>query len=428
MGFESIVARRIGYVKLSCSRMWLTFGPLCAILALLPQRHRIAIYRGMREETGVRCYKVGIVGFGFIGRVHAYAHHTLPFFYDPVPCQTRITHVCASRQETAEKGRAEVGAEVATTDYRRITESPEVDIVHICTPNHLHKDQLLSAMAHDKDIYCDKPLVANAVEVEEVRSALNGYRGVAQMTFQNRFFPATIRAKQLVGEGFLGIPLEFRAAYLHSGSADPRTPLKWKLSAKSGGGVISDLGSHVFDLMHHLLGDWKALCALSHIAYPQRPSADDPAVLLPVDAEDCVKVLVRTVGGAVGTIEASKLATGTEDELRFEIHGSEGALQFNSMDPHHLGVYDARLADRPAGGRRGWAQVDTGQRYESPAGFPGPKFSIGWLRSHVASLAHFLTAVAHGEGGDPGLEQGIYVQGLVECARASAQSGQWIEL
>ncbi|HUU92078.1 MAG TPA: Gfo/Idh/MocA family oxidoreductase, partial [Phycisphaerae bacterium] len=189
--------------------------------------------------------RVGFIGFGFIGKVQAYAYRNLSLFYDPVPLEARITHVCTSRRETAEAGAALVGAEHAVTDYRRVTEESDVDIVHICTPNHLHKDALLSAMAHGKHIYCDKPLVATEAEADEIQAALPAYKATAQMGFQNRFFPATLRAGQLVQEGFLGEALEFRTAFLHGGSADPAAPLKWKLSAAAGGGVIADLASHV---------------------------------------------------------------------------------------------------------------------------------------------------------------------------------------
>jgi len=342
----------------------------------------------------MKTYNVGFIGFGFIGKVQAYAYRNLSLFYDPVPLQARITHVCTSRRETAEAGAALVGAERAVTDYRQVTEESDVDIVHICTPNHLHRAALLSAMAHGKHIYCDKPLVATEAEAEEIEAALPAYKATAQMGFQNRFFPATLRARQLVEEGFLGDVLEFRAAFLHGGSADPEAPLKWKLSAAAGRGVIADLASHVLDIVHHLLGDYETLAAASHIAYLRRPSPDDPSRLLDVDAEDCVMVLARMRSGALGTIEGTKLATGTEDELRFEIHGS---------------------------------RIDTGQRYPEPAtGFPSPKVSIGWLRGHIASIDHFLEAVRDGGPGDPGLAQGIYVQRLMERVRQSAETGQWV--
>ena len=374
-------------------------------------------------------YRVGIIGFGFIGKVHAYGYLNLPLFYDPVPLEARITHVCTRRKETAEKGAALVGAPHAVTDYRAVTEAPDVDIVHICTPNHLHKEALLSAMKHGKHIYCDKPLVAMMDDAREVEAALKDYRGTAQMTFHNRFFPATMRARQVVEAGFLGKVLEYRAAYLHAGSASAKAPLKWKLSAAAGGGVIADLASHVFDLVHFLLGDYDRLTAATCIAYAERPSPDDASRRLPVDAEDCVMVLAQHRSGALGTIEATKLAQGSEDELRLEIHGADGAIRFNSVDPHHLEVYDATAADRPIGGTRGWTRIDTGQRYPPPAsGFPTPKASIGWLRGHMACLAHFLQAVAEGKPGDPGLGQGLYIQRVMEGARESARTERWVRV
>lgn len=377
----------------------------------------------------MKTYNVGILGFGFIGKVHAYGHLNIPLFYEPRPCATRITHVCTSRTETAERGRAQLGADVATTDYREITENPGIDIVHICTPNHLHKDGLLSAMAHNKHIYCDKPLVAELDEVPAIEEALKSYTGIAQMTFQNRFFPATLRARQLVEEGFLGDVLQFRASYLHAGSANPDAPLKWKLSAEAGGGVIADLASHVFDLLHPLVGDYESVMAATQIAYPDRPDANDPAKRVKVEAEDNVMLLARTKSGALGTIEATKLATGSEDELRFELHGSKGAMRFNLMDPHHLEVYDASAPGQPIGGRRGWTRIDTGQRYPAPGGtFPSPKASIGWMRSHMACLANFLYCVAENKPAQPGLEQGIYIQKVCDAVKRSARTAAWVEL
>jgi predicted dehydrogenase len=373
-------------------------------------------------------YHVGILGFGMIGKVHAYGYRNLPLFYDPVPLEARITHVVTSRPETAAKARRILDAEAAGTDFREVTENPAIQIVHICTPNHCHREALLSALRHQKHIYCDKPLVATMDEAEAIRQALAGYRGTAQMTFQNRFFPATLRAKQLIDAGLLGQPLEFRACYLHAGSANADAPLKWKLTAAAGGGVIADLASHVLDLVAHFLGPLAAVMAQTKIAYPQRPSTADPGQTAAVDAEDCVLALARTRSGAVGTIEATKLATGTEDELRLEIHGSRGAVRFNNMDPHHLEIYTAGAADQPLGGLRGWTRIDCGQRYPPPAsGFPSAKSSIGWLRSHVACLANFLQAVAEGRPAEPGLEQGIYVQHLMDCLRRSAQANRWVE-
>lgn len=373
-----------------------------------------------------KTYRVGILGFGFIGKVHAYGYASLPYYYDPPPLAARVTHVAAGHRESAEKAARTVGADVATTDYRQITENPAIDIVHVCTPNHLHKEALLSAIAHGKHIYCDKPLVATAAEAGEIEAALPGYRGMAQMTFQNRFFPATLRAKEIVTEGRLGDVLEFHAAYLHGGSADPAAPRKWKLTAAAGGGVTADLASHVLDLVEWLAGPIGSLSAAMHTAYPRRPSVTDPRQTEPVDVEDSVMLLARLASGGLGTIAATKIATATEDELRLEVFGSRGAIRFNAVDPHHLEFADASAADRPHGGMKGWLRIDCGQRYEPPAtAFPSPKATIGWLRSHVACLANFLQAVAEGRPAEPGLEQGIRVQRLMDTIGHSAAAGQW---
>ncbi len=263
-------------------------------------------------------------------------------------------------------------------------------------------------------------------EARQIAALLAGYRGTAQMTFQYRFFPATLRAKQLMDEGRIGRVLQFRAAYLHGGSADPTASARWKLTAAAGGGVIADMASHLFDLVEHLAGPIEAVMAETLTAFAERPSPRDRQRKVPVDAEDCVVLLARLQSGAVGTIEATKIALGAEDELRIEIHGTHGAVRFNLMDPHHLEYYDGSTADRPLGGVRGWIRIDTGQRYLPPAAaFPSHKAVIGWTRGHVACLANFLQAVAEGRAVEPDLAQGVRVQRLTECARQSARARHW---
>lgn len=376
----------------------------------------------------MKSLRVGILGFGFIGKVHAYAYRNLPFFCDPVPVEAKITHVVTSRAESAEKARATIGAEIAATDYREVTENPDIDVVHICTPNRLHHDALLSAMRHQKHIYCDKPLVNTSEEAEEIEAALGDYRGIAQMTFHNRFFPATMHARRLVEQGALGQVLQFRGAYLHSGSANPEAPLRWKLTAEAGGGVIADIASHVLDSLDWLIGPFKSFQAQTHIAFAERPLPGDPERKGRVDAEDCVLVLGELAAGGVGILEASKIATGTEDEFRLEIHGTRGALRFNLMGPHHLEFYDATVSYPPAGSR-GWTRIDTGRRYEPPStSFPSPKAAVGWLRGHVECLANFLYAVGEGRAAEPGLRQGIRVQRLMGAVRRSAIDGRRVEV
>ena len=375
----------------------------------------------------MKTYNVGIIGFGFIGKVHAFCHHNLGYFYDPLPFRTRITHVCTGRAESAEAARQFLGAEVGTTDFREITENPAIDIVHICSPNHQHREALLSAMAAGKDIYCDKPVVANMAEAAEIEAAMRSYDGITQVTFQTRFYASALRAVELAQAGALGRILQFRGAFLHAGSANPEAPLKWKLSAAAGGGVVADLGSHAMDLVHSIVGDYARVMCATQIAYPDRPVFGEPGRRAPVDAEDLMLVTARMANGALGTIEATKLATGSEDELRLEVHGTEGALRFNSMTPYWLDYYDAKVGDSPHGGVRGWTRIDCGMRYGAPAAMLPGRTSVGWIRAHAHCLYNFMAGVHARRPCQPDLAHGLYVQSLMDAVLRSARAGVWID-
>jgi len=369
---------------------------------------------------------VGIIGFGFIGKVHAYGYLNMPLFYDPVPVRTKLVGVATSREETARKAAGQGGFEFGAADWRELIARDDIQIINICSPNSRHAEQLVAAISAGKHIYCDKPLVAGDEDAARVEAALRDYRGVGQMTLNYRFFPATLRAKQLIDEGFIGNAISFRAAYLHSGSVDPDRPMGWKQLKSEGGGVLQDLGSHIVDLMDYFIGPIAGIFAEQRILYPKRPNRCGEIV--PVEADDQTLMLVRMSNGACGVIEASKIATGAEDELQFEIHGDKGALRINLMQPNYLEAYDLRDSESPLGGTRGWQRVATVQRYEKPAGFPGPKFSIGWLRAHMHCLYNFLQAVAAGRPAEPSLQRGLYLQKILAAAEKSARTRTWQEV
>lgn len=376
-----------------------------------------------------RKYGIGFLGFGFIGKVHAYCHDVIRYYYHDQPWDTRFVGVCTSRDETARQAKDNIGFEFGTTDAMQVITHPDVDIVHICTPNSLHREELLAAIESGKNIYCDKPITSTWEEAKTISNALADYKGTHQMTFHNRFFPATLRAKALAEEGFLGDITCFRCEYLHSGSLDAQKPLGWKLDASMGGGVINDLGSHALDLMRHLIGNFTEVSCSTRILHPSRPSREDPRKTVPVEAEDHVILVLSQADGAVGTIEASKIATGTQDDLRFEIHGTTGAMRFNLMDLNWLEIYNQEDPGEPIGGRRGWRRVECVQRYPEPGGdWPATKASIGWLRGHVACLFNFMDSLYRGAKAEPGLEAGIEIQKIVAAARKADTSGSRVPI
>jgi predicted dehydrogenase len=367
---------------------------------------------------------VGIIGYGFIGKVHAYAYATLPFYYDPPPLRARLVGVATARRETAEKARSQAGFQSAAADWRELVDDPDIRIIHICSPNNAHREQLLAAMAAGKHIYCEKPLVSDMGEAREVETALLSYRGTAQMVFHNRFFPAMMRARQLAAQGFLGEVTSFRAAYLHSGAIDPDRPAGWR--HVRGGGVLRDLGSHLLDAVTWIVGPFQSVSAARRVLHPARPGAAGGTVA--VEMEDQVVITARLASGALGTLEASKTATGTDDELRLEVHGTRGAIRFSLADLNTLEIFDRAAPERPLGGTTGWKRIPVNQRFEAPAVFPPPRTTGDWLRGHVHCLHSFLSAVAEGRPADPDIRRGIEVQRMMEAVERSADTGAWVDL
>ncbi len=377
----------------------------------------------------MRTIGVGVIGYGFMGKTQTFAHRAMPFYYDPAPVRSELRVVCTSREETARAAQVAGGFERCTTDAEEVIGADDVDLVHVCTPNQHHFAALAAAVRAGKHIYVDKPVVASLQEADELAAMLPTYGGTAQVALQYRFLPATLRAKQLVQGGLLGPVTHFRAAYLHSGSVDPEKPVNWKSTAAGGGGVIKDLGSHILDLLWWLIGPFESVNCISRIWAAERPSPKGLRSRTKVDVEDAAAMLLRAPSGAFGTVEASKIATGAEDELRFEIHGRHGAMRFNLMQPNYLEVYDGRLPDGEYGGGKGWQSIATVQKYPPPAsGFPAPRVGIGWLRAHIHCLYSFLQALADGAEAHPSLAEGLHLQRVLEAVRRSAESGSWVDL
>ena len=368
---------------------------------------------------------VGIIGYGFIGRMHAYGYKTIPLVYKDNPFEIDLVGVSTAHEETAAAAAREVGCRFHTADWRRLVEREDVMAVSICTPNAAHKEQVIAALQAGKHVYCDKPLCTSCAEALEITDAARRAPGcIHQMTFQNRFFPATLRAKELLASGALGRVLHFRALYLHAGYLDPKRPFTWRMDKAQGGGALVDLGSHVIDLMRHLIGEFESVCMLSETFVKRRPLRDDPSQMHDVEVDDLALLMVRMAGGVPGIIEASRVATGVNDELRFEIHGEKGAVSFNLMQPNFLGYFDCSAPGGSYGGSRGVTQIESVNRYSSLQ-LHTEKNSIGWRDGHVHCLCQFLRSVADGTPASPDLFDGAAVQRVMDAAYRSASTRQW---
>jgi len=362
----------------------------------------------MKEKLGV-----GLVGYGFMGRVHTYAYKTMPFFYDDVPCDVELVGVCSRSRTNREKAVQQGEYVFTTTDFRDLLKRDDIQIINCCVPNYLHRDIVIASLEAGKHVYCDKPLALNLKEAREICRADAKFSAKGQIAHQYRYIPAIMRAKQLIEEGFLGKVSSFRTVYLHSSCVIQKKTYSWKAKSKmTGGGVIVDLGSHLIDLLIYLLGDFRSVQAMLRNCTSKDKSTDDMAF-----------VMAEMGNGAVGTIEASKMATGANDELRLEIHGDKGAIRFNSMDPNWLEAYDNTEPDKPIGGHKGFKKIETVQRYPQTSGIPMPKFSVGWIRHHVACLHAFLDSIVNDKKPSPDFGEGLKVHRIMDAVMKSSKEG-----
>ena len=380
-----------------------------------------------KQEAKMKEYRVGVIGYGFMGKTHTHSYKTIPLYYTNLPFSIRLEGVCTPKKEEAEAACRMQGFSYATTDPYEILNDRNIDIVSICTPNVFHKEYVLAALRAGKHVYCDKPLTVSAAQSREILDVLSDYpEQITQVALQMRFYPAVMRAKELIEEGRLGRVFMFQCDYLHSSGINPNKTLSWKQDRKAGGGgVLLDLGAHAYDVMYYLLGEYDRLYTVTDTVYAQRPGKD--GALVNVDAEDTALTLVRMKNGAPGKILVSKVATGTMDELRINIHGEKGAIRFNTMDPGYLEFYDATQPEQPLGGNAGFTRIDCHQKYPEPGGhFPNPRFAIGFLRAHAASMYNFLEHVHNGETSSPSFAESAYIQNVMERCYESAQRGEWV--
>ncbi len=369
------------------------------------------------EQNEKKMIRIGLLGFGSMGKTHTWAVQNLPFFYASLPFSAKVVGVCTTTQEKSERVAAEFGMQIATANEDDLINSPDIDVIDICTPNIYHFETLKKAIAAGKCVLCEKPLCISAEQAEEIAALPLHKEQICGMVFNNRWLAPVMRAKQLIDEGKIGRILSFEGKYLHNSAADPSRPAGWKQdSTVCGGGVLFDLGSHVIDLLGFLCGRFVGVSGMSQIAYPTRKGRNGEE--WKTNADESFYLTGKTAEGACGTITVGKLQVGTNDDLSFEIYGERGALRFSLMEPNWLYYYDNTVADTPIGGMRGFTKIECVGRYPDLA-FPSPQAPAGWLYGHLSSMHAFLSAVAEGRQFTPSLTDGLYVQEVMEAAYAS---------
>lgn len=367
---------------------------------------------------------IALIGYGAMGRAHAMAYRDIGFHYG-LPAHTiKLIGVVTTREESAKKAAAEIGCDIALTQYDALLARDDVHVVDICTPHDSHEQIITAAARAGKHIYCEKPLARTLDEAHRIAAVMKDAGVKIGLTFNFRFLPCVQKAKQLIEAGFIGRVLSFHGRYFRASYIDPQRPMAWRLrKAQAGGGIVIDSGAHLIDLTHFLMGEVAEIHATIDTPHKQRPAAKGSTTLETVDVEDMAFAQVRLAGGALGTWEMSRMATGATNDIWFEVRGEQGALRFALEEPNWLYVYDQRGAD----GARGFTRIETVQRY---AGALAPDWTapLGLARSHAECQYRFLKAIWEDQAPSPGLADGMIVQRLVDAVYRSAAQGGWVRI
>ena len=363
---------------------------------------------------------IGMLGYGGIGKLHALAYRSIPGIYPSLP-PYRMAAVCTSSKETAEAAAKDGGFARAYADIRELVADPEVGAVDIVLPNYAHKDAIILALEAGKHVYCEKPLALTGAEAREIAAVAARSKGRLGMTFNYRFVPAIARAKRLIEEGAVGEVYGFHSEYLHNGYQDASRPLTWRMRREaSGGGAIVDLGSHVLDLVRHLLGEVSEVMAETKTYIPRRPLSKGSSELGQVTVDDAAWIQLRMASGAIGSLIVSRFATGSADDLRLRIEGSKGALRFDLMDANWLYYYDATKPQAESG----WTRLETISSFPGAA-VPPARAILGWERTHTENQYQFLKAILEDREPSPGIADGLANHLLIDALYASAEAGRW---
>ena len=364
--------------------------------------------------------KVGIAGFGYMGKMHAMCYDNIRYYYN-TDAEIILYAVVTSKNPEA----LPVKFEKYYKTIDEMLEDDQVDVIDICGPNYLHKDMLIKAIKKQKHIYCEKPLTVDLKSSEAVMRAMEEYHynKVNRMTFEYRFVPAIMRAKQIIEAGGIGKLINFNFKYYGCEFLDPERPISWQSTKElSGGGVLYAMGTHSIDAIRYLVGDILEVSAQQKTHFRERPRKENPSERQKVEIEDIMNVQMSCKGDVIGNLFLSQVAAGSGIDFYFEIYGEKGAIKFDHTNANVIYYYNNEDPKEPIGGMGGFKAIETTQKYGGEAVFPPPRVTIAWSRYHIASIYDFIHAVASGEKSKPDFYDGYQVQRVTDAIYRSAET------
>jgi predicted dehydrogenase len=368
---------------------------------------------------------VGLIGTGFMGKCHAMAYGAVKAVFGDVPHVDRVT-LCDVDAAHAATCAEEFGFASSSTDWRSLLADPAIQLISITSPNGLHREMAVAALAAGKHVWCEKPMaltLADATAMTEAARQAPQLRTALGYAYLRN--PALQHARALIAAGTIGEVFDFRGSVDEDYTADPTLTWSWRMTAKDAGfGTLGDLTVHLVSLAQELMGDIASLSAMVEVVHRERPV---PATgkMAAVENDDIAHALVRFASGARGVMASSRVAHGRKNGLKVEVHGSKGTLWLDNERMNELNLY---VAEGPAS-ERGFRRILSGPDHPAYARLcPAPGHGLGFNELKVIELAELL----HGIEGKPSqavdFERGLRIESVIHAFAESARSGRWVSL
>ncbi|MDK1472090.1 Gfo/Idh/MocA family oxidoreductase [Streptomyces sp. 549] len=375
----------------------------------------------MPHDTSAPPLGVGMVGYAFMGAAHSQGWRTVGRVFD-LPLRPVMSAVCGRDPAGVRSAADRLGWAAAETDWRRLVDRDDVQVVDICTPGDSHAEIALAALAAGKHVLCEKPLANSVAEAEAMAeaAAVAEARGqLAMVGFNYRRTPALALARRMVADGRLGTLRHVRVTYLQDWTVDPQFPLVWRLQREhAGSGALGDLGAHIVDLAQHLAGEWLAgVSGQTETFVRERPLPHDRSRHGEVTVDDAALFHGRFASGALASFEVSRVAAGRKNSLRVEVNGELGSLAFDLERLNELQFHDHTEDVRYAGFRR---VLVTEQGHPYLEAWWPPGHGLGYEHTFVHQARDLVHAVADGSPPLPSFADGLQVQRVLAAVEESA--------
>jgi len=365
---------------------------------------------------------VAVIGTRFMGKAHANAYRQVWAFFAP-PLLPRLAVACGQDERRLAEFARRFGFGATATDWREAISRDDVGLVDICASNDLHAEIALEAARAGKACFCEKPLARDLAEAREMLRAVEE-AGVPHMVcFNYRFFPAIRLARELIRDGALGEIRQFHALYLQDWGLDPELPLTWRMRKElAGTGALGDTAVHIVDLARFLVGEIAEVTGMLTTFIRERPLPNGSGVG-EVTVDDSAAFLARFSSGATGVFETTRVATGRKNFMHLEVNGSRGSIRWNAEALNVLEFYSLDDPPKVRGFRR---IVVTDAEHPWTGNWWPPGHGLGYEHSFVHAIYELLSAIGEGRCPEPGFQEGVAAQAVLEAVTRSAAERRWV--